>query len=121
MRAFAIGLAAAALATSMPLSANAFDAVSGTEPRFQGAGYAYVDPAHYYDYGPPGYYGVPYGPYGGHFYYRPYGFYGEHFYYRPYGFYGKHFYYRPHGYYRPYGYYGSPYGRHFYGWDYGPW
>jgi hypothetical protein len=98
MHKFAIGLAAAALATCVSLSANALHAVTGSEPRIRGGGEAYVDLAHSYGYGPD-YYGG--------------GFYGRHFYRRPYGFYGRHFYGRR--------FYGRPYGRDYYWRGYGPW
>jgi hypothetical protein len=98
MRKFAIGLAAAALTTGVPPSANAFHAVTGGEPRIQGGGEAHVDLAHSYGYGAD--------DYGG-------GFYGRHFYRKPYGFYGRHFY-GPR-------FYGRPYGRDYYWRGYGPW
>jgi hypothetical protein len=96
MRKFAIGLAAAALATGVLLSANAFQAVAGNEPTIQSGSDAYADLALYYGYA----------DYGG-------GFYGRHFYHRPYGFYGRHFYGRR--------FYGRPYGRDYYWRGYGPW
>ena len=95
MRKLSIGLAAAALATGVPLSANAFHAVTGNEPTVHSGSDGYTDLAHY---GPDSYGG---------------GFYGPHFYRRPYGFYGRHFY--------GHRFYGRPYGRDYYWRGYGPW
>jgi hypothetical protein len=98
MRKFAIGLAAAALATGVPLSANAFHAATGNEPTIQRGVDAYADLAQYYGYAPD-YYGG--------------GFYGRRFYHRPFGFYGRRFY--------GHRFYGRPYGRDYYWRGYGPW
>jgi hypothetical protein len=83
MRKLAIGLAAAALATGIPITANASHAMTGkmtgSQPAIQGGDEARVDLAHYYGRG----------FYGRRFYGRP--FYGRHFYGYGRGFHGHGF------------------------------